>query len=94
MKCGREPEGANVEQLGVCPAATDRRLDGIHGGMNSGRACWVIAGTFCNREVQGTFAVKYRNCASCLFFRQVLFEEGSGYYNSLALLKKLKVIKS
>ncbi len=94
MDCGREPGGKNVEELGVCPASTDGRLDGVHGGKNSGRSCWVIAGTFCNGEVQGTFAQKYGDCTSCPFYRLVLREEGSGYHNSLALLKKLKVLKS
>ncbi len=55
-KCGREPGGAKVEELGVCPAATDCRLDGVHGGHSSGRACWVIAGTYCRGQVQGEFA--------------------------------------
>jgi hypothetical protein len=93
MNCGREPGGANVEEFGVCPAATDERLDSIHGGKNSGRVCWVIAGTFCEDNVQGTFAQKYRDCTKCKFYRQVMQEEGAGYQISLVLLKKLKVVK-
>ncbi len=93
MQCGREPGGERVRELGVCPAATDERLDGIHGGKNSGRTCWVIAGTFCEGDVQGTFAQKYRDCTMCEFYRQVMKEEGSEYQASLVLLKKLKVVK-
>ena len=93
MGCGREPGGKNVEILGVCPAATDERLNGLHGGKNAGRACWVIAGTFCEGKVQGTFAQKYKDCSQCDFFRQVKIEEGSDYQTSLVILKKLKVIK-
>ncbi len=93
MQCGREPGGKHAEDLGVCPAAVDKRLDAVHGGKNAGRACWVIAGTFCENEVQGTFALKYRDCTSCRFFRQVKSEEGSEYQNSLILLKKLSKIK-
>ena len=93
LKCGRELGGKNVKTLGVCPAAIDERLEGIHGGKNAGRACWVIAGTFCEGRVQGTFAQKYGDCASCEFFRNVRKEEGSGYETSLVILKKLKVIR-
>ncbi len=93
MKCGREPGGKNVRELGICPAATDERLEGTHGGKKAGRACWVIAGTFCGSAVQGTFAQKYKDCTECAFFRQVKKEEGADYQTSLILLKRLKVVK-
>jgi hypothetical protein len=93
MGCGREPGGKNAKELGVCAAATDKRLEGVHGGTNAGRACWVVAGTFCDGVVQGTFAQKYRDCSACEFFRQVKMEEGAAYRTSLVLLKKLKVLK-
>jgi len=93
MKCGREPGGAKVKELGVCPAAVDERLGGVHGGRKAGRACWMIAGTFCEGAVQGTFAQKYRDCTLCEFYRQVRREEGKDYQTSLVLLKKLKVLK-
>lgn len=93
MKCGREPGGKNARELGVCPAATDERLEGVHAGKKAGRACWVIAGTFCEGAVQGTFAQKYKDCTACAFYRQVRMEEGAGYQTSLVLLKKLKVVK-
>ena len=60
--CGREPNGSKVEDLGVCPSSTENRLDGVHGGMNGGRACWVVGGTMCGGEFQGTFAHKYKDC--------------------------------
>lgn len=93
MECGREPGGKHAKELGVCPAAEDESLDSVHGGKNAGRACWVIAGTFCEGAVQGTFALKYRDCTSCRFFRQVKAEEGTDYQTSLVLLKKLKTLK-
>jgi signal transduction histidine kinase len=37
---------------------------------NFGRACWVVAGTFCEGKVQGTFAQKYQNCRRCDFFKK------------------------
>lgn len=87
MKCGREPGGEKVKELGVCPAATEEMLEGVHEGKKAGRACWAVAGTFCEGEVQGTFAHKYRSCTDCPFYRQVMKEEGSGYQTSLVLLK-------
>lgn len=93
MKCGREQGGVKAEEFGVCPAATDERLQGVHGGKNAGRACWVVAGTFCEGTVQGMFAKKYHDCALCKFYEQVRHEEGKEYQNSLVLLKLMKVIK-
>ena len=38
-KCGRQPGGHRVQELGVCPAATNTELHGAHGGTNwEGRA--------------------------------------------------------
>lgn len=93
MKCGREPGGKKAKKHGVCPAAVDERLDGVHSGRNCGRACWVIAGTFCEDTVQGTFAKKFGDCTKCEFYRLVMQEEGTCHQSSLVLLKKLKVIK-
>jgi hypothetical protein len=78
-RCGREPGGSNVQDLGVCPAATAGKMDGLHGGTNGGRACWFVVGTFCNGEIQGTYAKKYKSCIDCDFYRKVKEEECSGY---------------
>ena len=68
-KCGREPDGENADELGICPAA----LPGSHNGTNEGkfreRFCWAIAGTFCDGEIQGTFAKKLINCMDCNFLQ-------------------------
>jgi hypothetical protein len=77
MKCGRGPEGENVAELGVCPAATDNSYDGINFGKNAGRFCWSVAGTLCDGQVQGTFAEKRISCISCDFFKLVQKEEGA-----------------
>jgi hypothetical protein len=31
-KCGREPGGHKVEELGVCPATTDKEFNGVNKG--------------------------------------------------------------
>ena len=88
-QCGREAGGSHVHDLGICPAAVEKRLNGVHEGTNGGRACWVLAGTLCKGEVQGTFAQKYKNCEICDFYRRVKQEEFPGFTLSAVLLRKL-----
>lgn len=88
-KCGREPGGARVSELGVCPAALEERLDAVHGGRNAGRACWVVAGTLCRGETQGTFAAKFGACETCDFYLAVREEEFLQFRFSSILLNKI-----
>ena len=64
MECGREEGGRNSIELGVCPTYPDH-----------GRGCWRIVGTFCDGEVQGTYAKKIDSCRQCDFFNRVTIEE-------------------
>lgn len=90
MKCGREAGGDKVSELGVCPAATETRTDGLNSGKNGGRACWVIAGTFCDGERQGTYATKFKDCVKCEFYQVIRREEGFGYKSSKSILEVLR----
>ncbi len=90
-RCGREPGGPREPELGACPAATEQRLDGVHGGRASGRACWVVAGTLCGGVVAGSFAAKHENCRACSFYDRVLREEGRLFIHSNALRARLGV---
>jgi len=74
-RCGREPGGSAVQELGECPAAISSVYDGTNRGKNAGRYCWKIAGTMCDGKVQCTHAEKLRNCAGCSFFRMVQEQE-------------------
>ena len=88
-KCGRElKSGQNNE--GACPVTAEIKLNKVHDGYQAGRACWVIAGTQCRGEVQGSFAKKYSNCEKCNFYRQVRQEEGAKFQLSIVLLNKLR----
>lgn len=89
-KCGRGPDGSIKDNKNPCPAATEERLDGTHGGKNSGRACWVVAGTYCGGKTQGTHAAKFDVCKKCDFYQQVCEEEGDKFQRPLFLLSKLK----
>jgi hypothetical protein len=89
MKCGRESEGVKIEEFGICPAATEEKVDGTNNGKNGGRACWAIAGTFCKGKVQGTFTSKFAGCIKCDFFKLVISEEGDGLEKTKNILAKL-----
>ncbi|MBU0634209.1 MAG: hypothetical protein KKA52_04010 [Candidatus Omnitrophica bacterium] len=88
-KCGREPGGKNVSELGVCPAAIEIRADGIHHGKNGGRCCWSLVGTFCEGKVQGTFAQKFKDCINCDFYELVTQEE-KNMLTGIEVNKKIK----
>jgi|SRR3989339_480201 len=76
MRCGREPGGTRVSELGVCPAAIRKECDGLNRGVNAGRICWAVAGTLCDGKVAGKFATKIRTCMNCEFYCKVVREEG------------------
>lgn len=57
-KCGREKGGLNVGHLGHCPAYPD-----------FGKRCAFVAGTLCEGERQGAFAIKITSCLQCDFFQ-------------------------
>lgn len=88
-RCGRNPGGVMVTDLGLCPASTEGRLGGINHGENGGRACWALTGTLCGNRVQGTFACKLESCRQCDFFQLVQQEEGNGYASTKAILRQL-----
>lgn len=89
-KCGRQPGGPKVGELGVCPVTTNSLAHGLNHGTNGGRACWVISGTLCGGKVQGTFAAKLMNCVECDFYQVVKAEEGGGYMGSTRLLQVIR----
>ena len=72
MGCRRGPDGTNGD---ICPAFKAVPLNGVHDGLNGGRACWVVAGTMCNGETSGSFAKKMEDCLACPFYRRVRKEE-------------------
>ncbi len=89
-QCGREAGGKNVKEMGTCPVSVEHRLNGVHDGNCGGRACWVVAGSYCGGKEQGTFAQKYHNCEKCDFYQQVREEEGLRFKMSTLLVAKLK----
>lgn len=88
--CGREMNGAKAEELGVCPAATEKRVDGMNGGVNGGRVCWAIAGTLCGGDASGTRAKDKGGCLRCDFYAQVHSEEGHSRVRAISVLRLLR----
>jgi len=78
-KCGRQTGGEKVKELGVCVAASDFRLNGVHGGRNGGRCCYAVAGTLCGGKVQGSFATKLTNCMQCDVYQLITKEERTNH---------------
>lgn len=82
MKCGREPGGRRSGELGVCPAASEKKFDGVNRGSASGRFCWTVAVTLCGGEVQGTYAKKFNSYMQCPFLLEVIREEEDAFIMS------------
>ena len=56
MHCGRDRDATRK-----CPAYP-----------HFGRLCWIVAGTYCESKVQGTFAAKGGGCDTCGFFKDAV----------------------
>ncbi len=78
MKCGCEPGGSKVKDIGICPAATTTKYNGVNKGLNSGRLCWLLSGTMCSGKISGFYADKFfKDCLLCPFYKIVENEEGN-----------------
>jgi hypothetical protein len=80
--------GAKVHEFGVCATATEKKYHGVHGGKHAGRACWVVAGTYCKGKVQGTFADKHTECFKCDFYEYVKKHEKTQFVLTANLLQR------
>lgn len=76
-----------IKGPGICPVLSEKNFDGVHGGINGGRACWIVSNTMCYGKTQGTYEEKYETCTTCDFYRSVLEEED--YLMSPSALKAM-----
>lgn len=81
-KCGRNPGGEKTAKMGICPAATETSANGCNSGVNGGRICWSIAGTFCGGKAKGTYASMLISCVTCDFYKKVQNEERDFKYSA------------
>ncbi|RJR21083.1 MAG: hypothetical protein C4581_02515 [Nitrospiraceae bacterium] len=84
-KCGREPNGKHIPDLGVCPVATDISSNGINSGKNAGRICWDVPHTLCEGKIHDDFSQKAFSCVSCEVFSRVRAEEGALNFSLLKI---------
>ena len=71
-QCGREPGGARVDKLGICSVSVEASVDGMKGGKNGGRVCWVVKNLLrLSREDNPS----YEECNECEFFKLVMEEK-------------------
>jgi hypothetical protein len=78
-RCGREPDGRNWIEFGVCPAALPNEYEGTNNGKQGVRICWAVAGTFCKNKITGTFAPTLASCLDCKFLHRIRKEEGGRF---------------
>ncbi|RJR17622.1 MAG: PilZ domain-containing protein [Nitrospiraceae bacterium] len=81
-KCGREPGGSRAGETGVCPATTAISCSGLYNGINGGRICWAIAGTFAAGRISGAYAREF-SCLNCDFLRKVCKDENICKFDQL-----------
>jgi hypothetical protein len=73
-----------------CPAFSEKRLDGTHGGNNAGRCCWVVPETLCPGIPTGKYAQKFSACQQCAFYQYVKKEELLDFALDGPLLRRLR----
>jgi hypothetical protein len=78
-ECGRETNGKNASNFGVCPSVVEDNWHDTNNGKNDGRYCWKIAGTMCVGTVKGLIARQINSCSQCPIFKTVLKEEGKSF---------------
>jgi len=85
-RCHRGPRSKSP-----CPAAVDASCSGANAGLNAGRICWTVSGTFCHGPDPEVFPEKRDLCADCPFFELVAKEEGE-YFQPTKLAQGIDVI--
>lgn len=73
MKCGKQD---GTDKSDVCPIAAEKSANGLNGGKNGGRLCWIIADA--HPATWRSCSIKGRKdpCFSCEFRFKVMMEEG------------------
>ena len=79
QQCGRESSDGFFGDEDTCPTSTKQCTNGVNDGVNGGRACWAIAGSFCGGEAACTFARQVKSCLDCDFYQMVRAEEGDKF---------------
>lgn len=65
-KCCKESDD---RENNICPVKKELIADGLNGGINGGRICWVIMDNHCKKKAKSA-------CFQCEFHYKVIAEEG------------------
>jgi hypothetical protein len=76
MKCGKGIGENETDKSEPCPVALKISADGLNGGINAGRICWIIAEGKCHSKVRCNKIHQKEACFSCEFRYKVMAEEG------------------
>lgn len=87
--CRRQKRNRWQSREDWCPVFFETKLDGIHGGNNGGRACWIVLGTHCGSGIQSNYFYKFMVCRSCDFYLATREEEGNDFIPAHKLVKML-----
>ncbi len=58
------------DKTGDCPAYP-----------NGGKVCYLLAGTMCEGEIQGIYAIKIGSCRECDFYKDIVLDKFRQYEN-------------
>jgi len=72
MQCYQDSDDPSTEK---CPAMVAYEMNEVNHGVNGGRFCWKVAGSFCEGILKAKNADKEVSCMGCDFFSKVLREE-------------------
>ncbi len=86
--CGQQRTGGNNSSE-KCPVPEMTSADGINGGKNAGRVCWLIANTMCKGDSEGAFEAMIRVCRECDFYKLVKSEGGKTVMLSIDMLREV-----
>lgn len=88
-KCSSHERGVTTPASEICPVSLETRFNGIYGGRNGGRSCWLVRETLCGGRNQRTAVHKFIECFFCDFKKYVIMEEGPDFLISDTILKSL-----
>jgi len=77
MDCKHRPGKGDAFCSDMCPAVTGSTFSGINSGVNAGRFCWAVAGSFSQEKPACQFIQEGNECTECEFYQTVRAEEGT-----------------
>jgi len=76
MKCGKGPDENGKNKFIMCPVVFHEAANGLNGGVNGGRLCWLVASKKKYGEMKHLNQKRTDPCFFCEFHYKVMAEEG------------------